>query len=111
MEKLHSEMALPPSVARAIVAAEAAMLHEEEANSHESVGQLVVQPVCKTGAFGRWGFDSLPAHLEKRMAERCQKQNDAVQYWFCSEAFNLADAGSIPVRVATFGRLVQREDT
>ena len=25
-----------------------------------------------------------------------------MRYWFCSEAFNLADAGSIPVRVTDY---------
>ena len=33
-----------------------------ENDESESIGQLVVQPVCKTGACGRWGFDSLSAH-------------------------------------------------
>ena len=44
--------------------------HRPYENTHESVGQLVVQPVCKTGATRRWGFDSLSAHSHNSETRR-----------------------------------------
>ena len=64
----------------------------DAADEYESVGQLVVQPVCKTDAIWHWGVDSLSAHCWNLRTDK-----RAAESWMLADVARIGVLGDEPV--------------